>query len=160
MLNSRRYRKEMMHMRERAAALTVFLLIFLIWQLLSSFLFKDEAKKESVDMSHVIWQDFMHVGPIPICWRFYQFVGHHLYIENIFSPLTVKEYAASKINSVKHNVSFIEHFWGTGTLILCISGKEQDVVLKGVRYPKKTKEMLEKWARMERNRIKKAIHKR
>ena len=45
-------------------------------------------------------------------------------------------------------------------MILRISGEEQDVVLKGVRYPKKTKEMLEKWARMERNRIKKAIHKR
>lgn len=147
-------------MCERAAALVVFLLSFLILQLISSFFFKDEVEKEKADRGHMIWQDFMHIGPIPVYGRFYQFVGHCLYVGNVFFPFAVKEYAASKINRVDQHISYIEHFFGTGTLILRISGEDQDVVLKGVRHPKKTKEMLEKWAQMEKNRIKKIICKR
>lgn len=96
----------------------------------------------------------------PSVWEVLSIRRALLVCRECFFPFTVKEYAASKINRVDQDISFIEHFFGTGTLILRISGEDQDVVLKGVRHPKKTKEMLEKWARMEKNRIKKIICKR
>lgn len=96
----------------------------------------------------------------PSVWKVLSIRRALLVCRECFFPICSKRVCSIKNQSCGSAYFIYRTFFGTGTLILRISGEEQDVVLKGVRYPKKTKEMLEKWARMERNRIKKAIHKR
>lgn len=149
-------------MCERAAFIAVLLLIFLALQILSSFFFNDESEKASADMRYVIWQDCMRLGPVPVIWRFYQFTGRWIYSGNTMCSLVGKGCVVSKINRISLKTSPVSRFFGTGSLILYVSKSEnfQSIVLKGIKSPERTKEMLEKWIRLEKNRQKKSKYER
>lgn len=142
-------------MFERASMALVLLVLFIIFFVVSSFLKKNMADKEKKENQDIIWQDCMHIGLVPVPWNCYRLVEHRLYINHGLFLCVEKEYFLCFVTDIELRISLLDRLCGIGSIILRTrDGDEESIVLKGIKKPKRIRDMLLNWVKIERKRRK------
>lgn len=100
----------------------------------------------------------MHIGLVPVPWNCYRLVEHRLYTNHGLFWCVEQEYFLCFVTDVELRISLLNRLCGTGSIILRIrDGDEESIVLKGIKKPKRIRDMLLNWVKIERKRRKEII---